>query len=115
VADVDRRGGGGAADVQSAADAAFGYAGLLYYVGLVPALVGSALLGYAVLGGRTRYPRWFAGLNPAVLFLLAGSFRWASAPLGGLLAIGAGNLVFLCFFAVSTVLLWNGSAAKTGG
>ena len=49
-------------------------------------------------------PRWFAALNPAVLFLLTTLFEWVPAPLGGPLVIGAGNLVFLVFFAASTAL-----------
>jgi hypothetical protein len=94
--------------VRAAVEGMFAYAGWLYYVGLAPALVGVVLLAYAVVRKRTRYPRWFAALNPALLYLLSILFQWLPAPLGGLLVIGAGNLVFLLFFAVSTALLWNG-------
>jgi hypothetical protein len=94
--------------VRAAAADAFAYAGWLYCAGLAPALAGAALLAYAVLSGRSLYPRWFAALNPALLFLLCASFRLAPAPVGGPLVIGSGNLVFLVFFAASTALLWNG-------
>src|SRR5262249_29216610 len=100
--------GDGAIGVREAAERMFAYAGWLYYVGLAPSLVGAVSLAYAVLGKRTRYPRWFAALNPALLYPLATVFQWLPAPLGGLLVIGAGNLVFLVYFAVSTALLWNG-------
>jgi hypothetical protein len=100
--------GDGTTGVREAAERMFAYAGWLYYVGLAPSLVGAVLLAYAVLGKRTRYPRWFAALNPALLYPLSTLFQWLPAPLGGLLVIGAGNLVFLVYFAVSTALLWNG-------
>jgi hypothetical protein len=100
--------GEGAVVVQWMSERAFGYAWLLYFAAMVPAFVGCVLLAYAVLLKRTRYPRWFVLLNPALLFLVARSFQRVPAPLGGLLVIGAGNLVFLVFFAVSTRLLWDG-------
>ena len=94
------------------AESSFVYAGWLFYIGSAPALVAVVLLAYAVLAKDTRYPRWFAALNPALLYLASALFQWVPAPLGGLLVIGAGNLVFLLFFAVSTALLWNGGRRK---
>jgi hypothetical protein len=94
-------------------ESAFRYFGLLFYAGLAPSAVGTVLLAYAVLRGRTRYPRWFAVLNPGLLYLLAGSFAWVPAPVGGLLVIGAGNLVFLTFFAASTAVLWEGGRGES--
>jgi hypothetical protein len=109
--------GDGAPVVRSLGEHTFAYAGWLYYGGLAPALVGVALLPYAVLRGRTLYPRWFAALNPALLYLLSVGFRWVPAPLGGPLCAGTGNLVFLVFFAASTALLWNGGrgSVRDGG
>src|SRR5262249_22524076 len=99
--------GDGTTAVWEAAERMFAYAGWLYYIGLAPSLVGAVLLAYAVLRKRTCYPRWFAALNPALLYPLATLFQSLPAPLGGLLVIGAGNLVFFVFFDVSTALLWN--------
>jgi hypothetical protein len=100
--------GEGGAVVQAAAERTFAYAGALYHVGLAPSVVGVALLAWTVFRKRTRYPRWFLAFNPALLYALTMLFEQVPEPLGGLLVIGAGNLVFLCFFALSTVLLWNG-------
>lgn len=110
LASQARSGGGGEA-VRAATEHAFAYAGLLYYGGLLPAAVGVAVLAYAVLRRQTRYARWFAAFNPAILFVITLAFRWIPAPLGGLLVIGAGNLAFLLFFAASTYAL-RGSAER---
>lgn len=88
-------------------DPGFQYFGMLFLGAMPPAGLACLLLAYAVLWKPTRYPRWFAALNPAVLFLLSAAFRWMPAPLGGPLVIGAGNLAFLIVFVCSTALLWN--------
>ena len=100
--------GEGAAVVRSLCEQSFAYFGLLLVLGLIPSVAALGILAYAVLRRAARYPRWFVVCNPAVLYALAYPFRWMPAPLGGLLAIGTGNLVFLAFFALSTILLWNG-------
>jgi len=89
-------------------DPTFQYFGLLFLASMPPAAVATALLAYAVFWKDTRYPRWFAAINPALLYLLTRVFAWVPAPLGGPLVVGGGNLVFLLFFACSTALLWNG-------
>src|SRR5262245_18005090 len=71
--------------------------------------VGPFVGGGRVAGLRgSREAHTLPALNPALLYPLTTLFRWLPAPLGGLLVIGAGNLVFLVYFAVSTALLWNG-------
>ena len=97
---------GSAGDVT--ADPTFQYFGLLFLAAMPPAAVATALLAYAVVRKETRYPRWFAAINPALLYLLTQGLAWVPAPLGGLLVVGAGNMTFLVFFASSTALLWNG-------
>jgi hypothetical protein len=93
----------------------FHYFGLPLLSSMAPAAVASALLPYAILLKRTRYPPWFAACNPALLYLLTMLFGWVPAPLGGLLVVGAGNMVFLVFFASSTALLWNGGQREDSG
>jgi hypothetical protein len=98
----------GNALTDAALDATFHYFGWLFWIGMAPSAVACLLLAYAVLGKPTRYPRWFAACNPALLYLLTTLFSWVPAPLGGLLVAGGGNMMFLAFFACSTCLLWNG-------
>jgi hypothetical protein len=98
----------GAAAGELTAGPTFRYFGSLFLAGLAPAAVASALLPYAILRKRTRYPRWFAACNPALLYLPTALFARVPAPLGALLVVGAGNMIFLVFFACSTALLWNG-------
>lgn len=54
-------------------------------------------------------------MNPALLWLLSTGFRYVPAPLGGLLVIGSGNLIFLLFFTVSTAILWQGGVEQNDG
>jgi hypothetical protein len=94
-------------------DDLFQYAKAIYTLGLIPGFVGMALLGYAVLTGRTRYRRSFVIWNPGLLYVATYLFERLPAPMGGLLVIGAGNLVFLVFFAASVVVVWNGGRVGT--
>jgi hypothetical protein len=105
-------GGERAAVSAGTAGPTFRYFGLLFLASMPPAAVASVLLPYAILWKDTRYPRWFAACNPALLYLLATLFAWVPAPLGGLLVVGAGNMVFLVFFVCSTALLWNGGLCE---
>jgi hypothetical protein len=107
--------GAGAALGDVTTDPTFHYFGLLFVASMPSAAIATALLAYAVIWKNTRYPRWFAAMNPALLFLLTRAFVWMPAPLGGLLIIGAGNMVFLLFFACSTALLWNGGLRQDIG
>lgn len=72
-------------------------------------LVGFLWFTAALISGRARYPRWVALLNPIVLILI-GSFsdQVLPEPISTLIA-GAGlNVGMLMWFALSTILLWNG-------
>jgi hypothetical protein len=57
-------------------------------------------------------PRRTVVFNPLVLYGLTLMFRFVPAPLGGLLYVGYGNLIFLVFFAASTAVLWRGGRTK---
>jgi hypothetical protein len=76
-----------------------------------PAVIFTFLSGYAILAGKTLYPRWFILLSPfavvgiyAVLTALAGS-------VGGFLSFSLLGNVYnfsnLLFFVTSTALLWR--------
>lgn len=94
--------------VDLTADPTFHYFGWLFLAAMPFAALATALLAFAILWKETRYPRWFAAVNPALLYLVTLVFAWVPAPAGGLLVIGAGNMVFLAFFVSSTAILWNG-------
>lgn len=88
--------------------AVFEYAGLLFAISVLPALLGCLIMAYAVLALPTRYPRWMVVFNPALLYAVTLTFRYIPAPLGGPLCIGFGNIIFLMFFVASTMVLRNG-------
>lgn len=93
------------------AEQTINYAGMLFVASALPSLVGCLALAYAVLFLPTRYPRWTVVFNPLVLFVFTLSFRFVPAPLGGLLHIGYGNILFFVFFTASTAVLWHGGRA----
>ena len=97
--------------VTALAEQTINYAGLLFVSGALPSLVGCLTLAYAVLFLHTRYPRWMIVFHPLSLYLVTLAFRFVPAPLGGLLYIGYGNILFLVFFAASTAVLWNGGTS----
>ena len=96
----------------AAAQQTMEYAAMLFSAGGLPSLVGYLSLAYAVLILPTRYPRWTVAFNPLVLFVFTLTFRFVPAPLGGLLYVGFGNILFLVFFAASTAVLWNGGRIR---
>jgi hypothetical protein len=98
---------GGPEQLMALANPTINYAIMLFVAGALPSLVGCLILAYAVLALPTRYPRWTVVFNPIVLYVITLAFRFAPAPLGGLLYIGYGNIVFLTFFAASTAVLWH--------
>ena len=97
------------------------FRGLLavFVVPLVPFTVGFL---YAVLRRHTRYPRQMALLTPSVLLVALhlleaipppqsdGWYMMYTATAGGY-----ANLSLLLFFAVSTLVLWNGGRTPTTG
>jgi len=106
---------GGLDTMKAMSEPTFGYALTLFEVTAAPSLVGCLALAYAVLGRPTRYPRWAIAFNPIVLYVGTLAFRFVPAPLGGLLYIGYGNLLFLAFFSASTAVLWNGGVSRQSG
>jgi hypothetical protein len=80
------------------------YTMLFYNTMLAGAGVVSALLLFAVLSGRSLYPRWSALVNPGILFLLRPLADVIPAPLGAIVSGGYLNLVFVVFFSVSILV-----------
>lgn len=58
---------------------------------------------------ETHYPRWFAVANPLVVQGVTGAIALvAPLELRVVLVVTVYNLSLLVFYALSTVLLWNG-------
>ncbi len=75
-------------------------------VTMIPFAVFTVFFTWAVLTGRSLYPRWVLVFSPVVLYLLKGPL--VSRLSGGwLVVLGGGylNLLLLVFFAVSTTAL----------
>ena len=88
------------------------YWDLAYNLGAAPGYLGAILLIGLVLFGKTRYPRWTALANPAVLVLLSPLADRAPAPLGAVLSGGFTNLSIALFFLVSVLTTWNPSKIR---
>ena len=82
------------------------YWNLLYIMSATPGYIGTVLLGYLVITGRTWYPRWGVFSNPAIFLavLSIGASRIPS-PLGAILVGGTINLSVAAFFAASLYFL----------
>ena len=80
------------------------YTLLFYNTMFAGAGVVSLLLLFAVLSGRSLYPRWSVVVNPGILFLLRPLADRIPAPLGAIVSGGYLNLVFVVFFAVSVLV-----------
>ena len=78
-----------------------------YDLAAVPAYTGAVLLLFAVLFGRSIYPRWTALANFGLLSLLEPLATQAPAPLGAVLVGGYTNLSIAVFFLVSVASTWN--------
>jgi hypothetical protein len=80
------------------------YTSLFYNTMLAGAGVVSLLLLFAVLSGRSLYPRWSVVVNPGILFLFRPLADFIPAPLGAIVSGGYLNLVFVLFFSVSVMV-----------
>jgi hypothetical protein len=79
------------------------YWNLAYYLSAAPGWLGTLLLGYLVVAGKTLYPRWTTMANPAFVLLISTGAIYLPAPFGAVLVGGSTNLSIATFFAVS---LW---------
>ncbi|MGA2822288.1 MAG: DUF6796 family protein [Bacteroidales bacterium] len=91
-------------DYQAVYDQIKDYTLLLYNTMLTGAAVVSVLLLFAVLSGRSLYPRWSVVVNPGILLLLKPLAHFVPAPLGAIVSGGYLNLVFVVFFSVSILV-----------
>jgi hypothetical protein len=79
------------------------YTLLFYDTMLVVGGIGFLLLLFAVVSGKSLYPRWTAIVNPGFLFMLYFLTSDIPAPLGAIIHGGYLNLVSVVFFSVSLI------------
>ena len=99
---------------QQAIDQTWGYIAVLVQFLTVPAIILAVLFIAAVLGGRTRYPRWCVIFTPSFIpFSYPTVDRLANATLSSvpyLLVSGSFyDVGFFLFYAVSTLILRRGA------
>ena len=90
------------------------FIGFLYNILFVFATVGTIFFLIAIIFRKTRYPKWIILLTPTLLVFAAPLALYIPAPAGGIIYGGYINLVFMLFFIVSTVKLWNGGKGYKG-
>jgi hypothetical protein len=83
------------------------YTRLFYSAAGVTWFFGGGLLLYAVLAGKSRFPRWTALVNPALIFLLSPLAKFIPAPIGLIVVGGYINIVMCLFFVAATVSTWS--------
>jgi hypothetical protein len=94
-----------------------GYSSLVLSLLVIPSAVFFTLLsGYAILSGRSLYPRWFVVFNPLVVLAIYSLVTFLAASMAPVLfsftlAGNVYNLAITAFFVVSTALLWNARGA----
>jgi uncharacterized protein DUF6796 len=102
----------------TSADAAAGlplsYYNLLLQITYIPVAIATVLLVYAILFRPTRYPRWMILFIPTFLYLAQEPIVAALSGVAKVIvSAGYSNLIILLFYAVSTVVLWNGGVQST--
>jgi hypothetical protein len=110
---------GGAGDLALSLPA--GYSTIFLNLLVIPSgMFFTMLSAYAILSGRTLYPRWFLVFNPVVVLaayaLLVGLISPIAPTLFSFTLVGnVYNLAMTTFFAVSTSLLWNAVTIRRDG
>lgn len=76
-----------------------------FYIMFFPSLIAYCLLAYLIVTNKTFYPRWFVLSSPIVLFWFSAVVNLLPQPLLIIVAGGWSNIIFICFFGLSTVYL----------
>ncbi len=75
----------------------------------IPVAIASVMMVYAILVGRSMYPRWMVIFLPIVLYLLkTPATRILKGRVHELVNDSYDNLILFVFFVITTVVLWNG-------
>jgi len=81
----------------------------LTFITYIPTAIASLMMVYAVLAGRSLYPRWMLIFLPIIIYLLKTPVtRILRGHLKELVNDSYDNIVLFVFYALSTIVLWNG-------
>jgi hypothetical protein len=81
------------------------YMHLFYNTMLTLGGISALLLLFAVLSGRSLYPKWTVFVNPGFLLLFKPLTRFIPSPIGSLIFGGYLNIVFIVFFSVILIFI----------
>lgn len=80
------------------------YLNLHFMIGGLVGAPASILLAAAILFRASKWPVWFALINPGAIYLVLSSASYLPAPLGAGLVGGAFNLAFAIFYGISLIV-----------
>jgi len=80
----------------------------LVYITYVPVAISSLMIFYAIVTGRSLYPRWMVVFLPIIIYLLkAPLVRILKGRFRGLVNDSYDNIILFIFYLISTLVLWN--------
>jgi hypothetical protein len=81
----------------------------LTFIIYIPTAIASLMMVYGVLAGRSLYPRWMVIFLPIVIYLIKIPVtRILRGRIKELVNDSYDNIVLFVFYAISTIVLWNG-------
>lgn len=79
------------------------------YITYIPVAISSLMMFYGIVAGKSMYPRWMAAFLPIVIYLLKSPFtRILKGRIQEIVNDSYDNIVLFVFYALSTIVLWNG-------
>ncbi|MGD0878619.1 MAG: DUF6796 family protein [Anaerolineales bacterium] len=98
-----------AADGEKGGKLGNGFFQRVTYITYVPTAIATLLMAAGILMGRSMYPRWMVIFLPVVIYLLKIPVLYVlKGRTRELVNDSYDNLSLFVFFALSTILLWNG-------
>ena len=81
----------------------------LVLITYIPVIISSLMMVYGILTAKSLYPWWMVFFLPVIIYYLKTPLvRLLKGRLRELVNDFYDNIVFLVFFLISTVILWNG-------
>jgi hypothetical protein len=80
----------------------------LVVITYIPVVVSSLMMFYAIVAGKSLYPRWMAACLPVVIYLLKTPVtRILKGRIKEMVNDSYDNIVLFVFYVLSTLVLWN--------